>query len=500
MNKIMNASFIFVLFFMTGMTLRAEECVLCGNQCSIGDSKVTDSVEFELRKMYLEKIKEYIRSTHSELLKSDNIFDLDKLCELYNIPARKGVYQDDELFTLFSEVENQMQSRRLEGSIGDSLPYEKIRPDIKNTTLKLGLGQSDFEMLESDSNIDTITVCNECSLCESLFSYNFTDYSSAKTPLNIQLALKFDRIVNGSDVIILLGAGNVAQFFLDYLKLFSNKSFVLGIDFYDGSPDWSNPDLNAEITRLVHETIVKDCENFPADLSSLIIEYGFPVLSFEKYFPAKLHPNAVSSSTFFDHYDSVVSFLDARCPNAVCFGTATALTQLAHLVNYEKAIEDNYRLLEEASKELNIEAVSIDEAKTSKKTELQGYKFYAQMISTKVCRQKVADKVCHYFYAVNKGNNKKTPFILLLNGGYGLLRNPSTFHLEKYTTQQRQLLIQNLIKEKLHEMNVEDAKVTAIYVSTLGTRASRLFSKEENAFLNDFCLDYVMVVDRTDIR
>ncbi|QSH40684.1 hypothetical protein P0136_11990 [Lentisphaerota bacterium ZTH] len=493
MRKSLYVSFFFVLVFLTSFISKAAECAICGQECKKDERHATDRIEFEFRKEYFDHLKEYINLTHSQLIENNKFYTLDLLCELFLIPPRQGLYKDDNFLTFFKKIEDAFQAEKLRQSIGDILSYDKMRQDIKDTltNLQLNNDRTEFECpLDNFLDLDKIVICNECSLSRLSMFYDHIDEHAVKMPINIQLALRLDKIINNSDIVIVLGSRESADnLLLSYLKLFNNKRFVLGLDAYDDSPDWSNPKFGKEICQAVHETINKQCDDgFPIELSRLITEFGFPILTFEKYYPNRTR---FKRALFRDDLpaasvrSNLVSFLEARCPNAVCFGFSTALTHLLYLADYNKAVKDNYELIKKVYGGAGQRPPSLKEIILWDKLR----KFGAQhnLSLSKVVRLEMVEKICRYFNAINKG---EIPFVILVDRAYGLWFDPMDYHiaLNAYSKTKNQLLIQNLIKEKLGHRK----KVTTIYVNK-GPAA--IFSKEKNDFLSNFCLDYVISVN-----
>ncbi|QSH40678.1 hypothetical protein P0136_12020 [Lentisphaerota bacterium ZTH] len=503
MRKSLCISIIYVIIFAGSFISKAATCAICSQEYDKPEHCSADFVEYEFRKLYEKQIKEYIQSEHVELI-ADTL-DLNTLCELYNIPARQMFYSYSNTYGLLKNAEEKLQAKRLKQSVGDILPYDKIRKDIKDTLsdLQINENRTGFECT-CLPEIDERKICSSCSLCKLSLDYDKeVNPDAVKMPVNIQLALKLEEIVKNSDVVVLLGRQHYADLLLlSYLKLFSNKRFVLGLDAYDPQLDWTDPELNKQVFQAVHDTINMQYNDFSPYLSRLITNLGYPILNYEKYFYSK---NYFDGRFFRNaHYASVrenlVSFLDARCPNAVCFGVSTALTQLKCLRSYDTAIEVNYDLLKDAYEDLGKPVPTLKEALHEERTTILTGMTWAEFPKSKTVRQRMVDKIGSYFRAVNRPGEPKVPFIILLEDIYGLWMDESDRVPEKYTAGQKQLLIQNLIKEKLINLGFKDAdkKVTTVLVPQLviGARGA-IFSKEKNDFLNDLCLDYVVSVNRS---
>ncbi|QSH41802.1 hypothetical protein P0136_06155 [Lentisphaerota bacterium ZTH] len=506
MKRSLSIAFLFVVVFMSHLVSKAERCEVC--QVEIipdqDNSFIVDSAEFELRQMYLDKIKDYITSKHSTLIDSDELLTMDVLCELFNIPARDFIYKDKQTYNLLVHAENELQAKRMDQSIGNALPYERIRPDIRETLPELGFDDGWFaeELPENATmgfgrdfpEIETKTLCESCAFHNLTLSYdeNIIKHDVIKIPYNIQMALKLHQVVQSSDIVILLDSGCAADsLMLSYLYLFNNERFILGLDAYDESPDWSDPKLNDEVAEVVWKSINNACEgDFPADLSRLITEFGLPVLTFEKYYSA----TRVEYNSHACIRDNLVRFLETRCPNAVCFGVSPAVTHLRHHDSkYDKLVEENYNLIKLAFEELfgtNKDGfISVDRLKTAAKSNLTGNWAYL-FRKTKAVRSKVVDKICNYYKLINKSSKKGIPFILLLGKDYGVLFDEfedDSYMLKKYSKAQKEALIQNLIKDKLSDLGYDNLKIVTFFVCRGG---QVIFSKEKNDLLEDFCLDY----------
>ncbi|QSH42361.1 hypothetical protein P0136_03160 [Lentisphaerota bacterium ZTH] len=506
MKRSLSIAFLFVVVFILSLISRAERCELCKVEIipDQDDSYNVDWAEFELRQMYLDKIKEYITSKHSTLIDSNELLTMDVLCELFNIPARDFIYEDKQTYNLLVHAENELQAKRMDQSIGNALTYERVRPDIRETLPELRFDDGWFaEILPENATlgfardfpeIETKTLCESCAFHNLTLSYNedIIRGDVIKIPHNIQMALKLHKVVQSSNIIILLDKEGAADsLMLSYLNLFNNERFVLGLDAYDESPDWSDPKLNDEVAEVVWKSINDACEDdFPADLSRLITEFGLPVLTFDKYYSAtRLEYDSDACIR-----DNLVSFLETRCPNAVCFGVSTAVTHLRdHDSKYDKLVEENYNLIKLAFEELfgiNKDGFpSVDRLKTAAKSNLTGNWAYLFM-RTKAVRSKVVDKICNYYKSINKSSKKGIPFILLLNEDYGVVFDQfenDTYMLKKYNKAQKEALIQNLIKDKLSDLGYDNLKIVTFYVCH---GAQVIFSKEKNDLLEDFCLDY----------
>ncbi|QSH42393.1 hypothetical protein P0136_02995 [Lentisphaerota bacterium ZTH] len=493
MKRSLSIAFLFVVVFILPLISRAARCSICEKEC---ETFPTDRVEFELRKKYLNEIEGYITSKHSKLINDNELLNIGALFELFNIPARKVLYKDAKTYDLLKQAESQMQAEKMRQSVGNTLPYDKVRPDIREGNLS-SLTVSECEFDGDLPEIERNRICASCGLYKLNLAYDNENISpyALKVPMNIQLALKLHKIVESSDLVILLSYQHAADdLLLSYIKLFNNEKFVLGLDAYDGSPDWSNPELYKKVFQAVHKTICNQCEGFSQDLSRLVTEFGFPVLTFDKY-----HPNR----TFFDinnaHYasvrDNLVNFLEARCPHAFCFGASTAITHLGdHHTEYDKLVEEHYGLIRAAyeqyygDSEEEVKIPTVEELKTTERYNMQNCMAW-RFIQTKVVRNSLTDKICNYYQAFNKNAKNKIPFIILLDQKYGLWWDDSDFILKSYTVTQRELLIQNLIKNKLTDMGFESSKVTTVYVDH-GVQS--IFSKEKNDLLADFSLDYYM--------
>ncbi|QSH41905.1 hypothetical protein P0136_05615 [Lentisphaerota bacterium ZTH] len=517
MRKSLYVVIFFFVVFLSATVSRAEKCSKCGKEADLDN---VDSLELEFRQMYLDKVKDYISSKHSGLINSNSLLTMDILCELFNIPARKALYEDDDTFELLKQAEDQLQAERMNKSIGDTLPYEKVRADIRDTLPGLRL-EDDFQgwLYEAPQNgvigfalndlkvkpeVKIERVCNKCRMFELDLNYNELKSLNIKLPTNIQLALKLDKIVKSSDIVILLSTMNAADHLLQsYLRLFSNERFVLGLDAYDGSPDWSNPEINKQVLEAVHETINKQCDNnFPPVLSTLITEFGFPTLTFDKYHPTRSHVHSIrfpyGSVDFANMRENIVSFLEARCPNAVCFGAATAITHLANYPDYDKLLEQHYDLLKTAHEQCYTDGrmiPTLEEFKTSGQRIAHVMSY--SLIDAKVVRDIMTDKICNYYKAINSSPYYKVPFILLLDEQYGVWvkkrKRDYSYMVHKYSDSEKEMLIQNLIKDKLSKMGLKNQKVTTILVEC---GPPTIFSKEKNELLNDYCLDFVVRANR----
>ncbi|QSH41800.1 hypothetical protein P0136_06165 [Lentisphaerota bacterium ZTH] len=506
MRKSLYVVIFFLVVFLLASISRAEECSKCGEETNVNG---IDRLELEFRQMYLDKVKDYISSKHSGLINSNSLLTMNVLCELFDVPARKVFYREAATFELLEQAEAQLQTERMNKSIGDTLPYEKIRADIRDTMSGLRLNQRSINIqnavLGFESNepqVEVERVCKNCRMLKLNLNDGCISSLNLKLPTNIQLALKLDKIVKSSDIVILLSTMNAADnLLLSYLRLFSNERFVLGLDAYDGSPDWSNPELNKQVFQAVHDTINKQYDDFSPDLSSLITELGFPTLTFDKYFPTKSygccmrlpHGGHASAST----RANLVNFVDARCPNAVCFGAATPITHLGDYrgdkdAGYDKLVEQHYDLIKTAHEQCYTDGrkvPTLEELKTSEKNNAQTVMSW-QFTDAKVVRDIMTDKICNYYKAINSRTDHKVPLILLLDEQYGVWRKSvddgyNQYMVHTYSDTEKKMLIQNLIKDKLSDF--KDLKVTTIYVED-GPQS--IFSKEKNKLLNNYCLDF----------
>ncbi|QSH41424.1 hypothetical protein P0136_08120 [Lentisphaerota bacterium ZTH] len=508
MRKSLYAVILFFVVFLSASVSRAEKCSKCGEETDLDG---TDTIEFEFRQMYLDKVNDYISSKHSGLINSNSLLTMNVLCELFNIPARKELYKDTGTFELLEQAEGHLQAERISKSIGDTLPYEKVRADIRDTLSGLRLND-DFQnwpfeapqnavvgFESNDPEVERERVCKKCGMFTLNLNYKGISTHNIKLPTNIQLALKLDKIVKSSDIVILLSTMNAADnLLLSYLRLFSNERFVLGLDAYDGSPDWSNPELNEQVFQAVHETINKQYDDFTPNLSRLITELGFPTLSFYKYHPNKSYVCGIRSASGNDGYasirENIVNFLEARCPNAVCFGAATPITHLGdYQTDYDKFVEQYYDLMKTAHEQCHkgdSKFPALEKLKTSEKWNAQNVMSW-QFTAARVVRGIMTEKICNYYKAINSNPNYKVPFILLLDEQYGVwikkVKGQYNCMVHKYSDTEKEMLIQNLIKDKLSKMGFNDLKVTTVCVN-YGPQT--IFSKEKNKLLNDYCLDF----------
>ncbi|QSH41422.1 hypothetical protein P0136_08130 [Lentisphaerota bacterium ZTH] len=496
MKKSFSIVFLFTFTMIFCLSLKAEvKCAQCGKMVSETVCQRMDTTEIEFRKLYLDIINNFTFKEHSELLdKYSGTLNQDMLNEIYHIPAREGLFKESETEMMAKAVEAEFQEKRLVKSVGDCLPYEVVRKDIKESSSGLSL-PSESEVFEFnddgyDDIIDTQQVCEHCRM--GTLQYDDPDNAKCILPRNIQLALRLDRIVNDSDITIIFydnAISSLNNLLLSYYNLFSNKRFVLGIDSFDNSQDWSEEKLNEKILKIVHQEINKQCDNsFPLDLSALITGMGFPVFNFQRYSACRQPLNSDQDYL----YDAAFSFFDARCKNAVCFGVESVVTNLGWVPDYKKAVEDNFAFLTEVCKDLTIKP-PVNEKEWVQQIDYWKMLAYNVLGTSKICRNEIARKISAYYAAVNKNRpDGNIPFVIVLKDEYGLVRDDNGCILEEPAPDKKELLIQQLIKGHLNKFNLKDTRVTTIYAArSEGTYY--VFSKDSNDLLTKFGFDYLML-------
>ncbi|MCP3964988.1 MAG: hypothetical protein GY750_10700 [Lentisphaerae bacterium] len=126
------------------------------------------------------------------------------------------------------------------------------------------------------------------------------------TPFNIQLAIAFNRLFSGSDIIILLHSHSekesVYQFLSEYMKMHSHKFIGIGAEYIDSEA----ADIQAFHTYCHQQGLVSRADT-DCNMKSLCFSLESPF-------------NDPNFKPFFN-------FVKFNCPNAFCFGFAPLMTE-----------------------------------------------------------------------------------------------------------------------------------------------------------------------------
>ncbi|QSH41804.1 hypothetical protein P0136_06145 [Lentisphaerota bacterium ZTH] len=497
MRRSLYMTVVFAIMLFTSFILKAEKCGQCGRVLSNTENDLPrmEQTEIEFRKMYSRRLKEFLLEHHSDLISSygDNNLNIDMLYEFYHVPAKKELYEKPVNTNTSFEVEKRLLFKKLPPSIGDLLPYDEIRADIKDTMSGLKIIPERYSYWESvldieNSDFDAAELKPICDRCRNgILRLNTQNQPLSFTPRNIQLVMKLNKLIDSSDILIVFEHGRTANFFLtSYFNIFNSKRFVFGVDVFDEELQSSYLKLNT-VREIIDDKINQfDGEDNKKDykvLSKLIAEYGLPLLSMEKYL-------ANRQGAFVDCIsENAVRFLETRCPNAFCFGAGSALSNLTES-NYNKKIESYPDLFKQLCNELNL---SMDKGLSSHKyTLLTNKKDFPKTVTL---RKEVAQKIGVFYAAVNRDRSSKNriPFIILLKDDYGIQKNQEG-QIKRPAANEKEMLIQNILKEKLKCLNLRDVKVTTLYAhSSWYNNRFGIFSQRKDELLQALDLDYAVL-------
>ncbi|QSH41936.1 hypothetical protein P0136_05460 [Lentisphaerota bacterium ZTH] len=501
MRKSVFLCMVFAVIFMSSFIAQGlVQCAQCAKMVDPANGRWIDATELEFRKLYADHFMGHIKRAHLSFISQhdETSLDCEKFFEFYHIIAANRVFDESiqagrNAAAALIEVETELQSRGLPGSIGDLLPYHAVRKDIQDAAS--GLRVSAFEFQPAEDDLEIRLICNECLVGK--LPYSRQRNLRAVIPYNIQLGLKFDQIVRSSNIVIILhqqtSSLSANQFLIDYLKLFSSKSFVLGIDTIDDETG----STASELTE-IRETLVEKFDEWNnevkknscsyRDLIDLISAFGLPVLDLNKYQSRDWHQ--LDSNNIGD----LLNFVEKRCRNVVCFALETPLSSLIFLDEnaYNRAVDNHYGLLKQACEEFQIPTPALRQAKTSHKPMMKS-QLYPVFNSSLANRNEIARKICAYFSAINRsgGSHNDVPLIVTVNSYHGILRDENGYFDKEPNASKREQLIQSLVRKKLADMGLTDVRVTTI-LANYDPRIPRIYSREKNMELNDFSLDYVM--------
>ncbi|QSH41171.1 hypothetical protein P0136_09415 [Lentisphaerota bacterium ZTH] len=472
---------------LSNSVMALVECAQCGELVEPGTCCLVEENEVRFRKMYAECIMQYIKTTHLDFIDSceSGIMNLDTFYQLYHSPEIRVGSDDSREVTVLTEAEDMLRIRRMSAAAGGLLPYQSIREDIQETAS--GMRCQGFGFNADEIELEQVPVCQKCMSG----SLDFRLRSKrAVTPMNIQLAMKFDQIVGGSDIVVILSERgerySALNFLIDYLKLYSNRSLLLGLPTFDHEDDYTRPEFSC-VREILRDKFIEYCESGSGsydyhDLVSVITAYGLPVMNVNKYFSR----NWVQRNRL--NVADLLVLVEGRCRNVACFGTESPLCELVHFngEEYNGVVDNYYESLKAACIEFHEQVPTKIEAKTSAKNRL--LKSFATRFEHSAENQnEIIQKICSYYSAVNHGSGAgpKVPLIVTVSSFYG-------FQVQGQTSHQ---LIQDALKQRLRDMDLSGVKVTTIYAVS-NKPPARIFSKEKNTDLADIGLDFVMYFSR----
>ncbi|QSH42407.1 hypothetical protein P0136_02925 [Lentisphaerota bacterium ZTH] len=497
MKKSLSVVFILIVVLMSSFSLKADvKCFQCGRTVPNWQTYAVDSNEVQFRKMFREHLKNYIEVTHQIFLKENNL-NIDKFIDFYLTPLGDGDETNpysSKVNKLHPETEEEIQKKPLPKSMEYFLSYDNISPQFKGTLSDLEFcefyGFKHKFLPEGEREL----VCDKC-------DRGFIDMMEARTmtPRNIQPLLKFNQIVDKSDIVILLlNTKNMLRtenLLLEYFKLYHTKKVVLGLGVCDDEIDFYSRNLK-EIKVLLEQAFNKwyDINNssdskdqFNYDFSNetaLIAEYMLPGMNLKKF--KTYHPERKNVTKA-----RLIRFLEGRCKNIFWFGAENALAYIGAIgANYEQIATKHYGFLKLACDELSIKVSNIDQVMNNKE-EIRN-KLYFGYNGSEVGRTETAKRVATYFAAINGKRNSRNriPFIIAIDVDYGMLRVDQKFQ-NSLDSNEKNKLVQNLVRKELEKLNLTDINIITILANNSGGRPA-IFSKGKNPILDKFCLDYVM--------
>ncbi|QSH40868.1 hypothetical protein P0136_10990 [Lentisphaerota bacterium ZTH] len=483
---------IFAMIFTPIFVSNAVICIQCGQETeTLLDYSFLDSNEVKFRKIYLDHLLRYFRATHQGLI-SEHDLDISKLYEYYHSPSA------DEYPSKSSEgnidlkaqlIEREFMLKGLPESIGNSLPYEEIRNDIQETASGLHIFLSELPPPAPQGvNIEQQPVCYKCLGILPVQDQNTLSRKSnhTGTPFNIQLALRLNKIIDSSDIVIILSDQyptlSANQLLIDYFKLFSQKKVILGLEVFDEDEDFFSR-LNIGFRKeYIQKDIGKACGDFDyKDIVSLIIKYGLSSYNSRKYL--------LSARDYNDPTTDLLRFIERRCCNTNVFGIDTPISTGRFLEPrfFDLASKHYYELLNDICEELEISLLPLAKFGGVNRKELTSM-FRSCIKNTKTCRNDIALKISAYFAAVNyeKSPDNRIPFIISVDSNYGLPKDKSG-NVQFFNKHER--IIQSLIKSRLSDLKLQGVRVTTIRAYA---GLPHIFSKEGNKDLDGCYLDYVI--------
>lgn len=481
-------SFTISILFCT--LLKAEQCAQCERELSDWEETVQlDETEILLRRMYCDFINRYISEMHYDFINrsDDKELNLPRFYDHYHVPARDGLFKLSNITAMSIEVEEELASKVLPKSAGSELEYDKLGEDIKNTISGLKLSCHGFEI----GNVEPSAKDGVCYQClEGILPF---EHSRPTTPLNMQLAIRFNKIVEDSGIVIVLYEDSVLfsanYFLLDYFKIFSGKRVVVGLEAFDEDGDFTRPEFES-VKQVIEERFndydgdQNNSNNYSIEVG-IITSYCLPLLRFSKYAAY----GQLCDRSILD----LLKFIELRCRNTHCFGVQTPLAVMKSLDKYkfDRAVQAYYGLIKQVYEEFNETPPSPEQIMHSHKDEFVS-KLAAEYKSTNVCREEMAQKICRYYKVINPGRGKESgiPFIISLRDDYGVIRSSNDIIKEKPDPKEKESLIQVLVKKYLEESGFYDVRVTTVYVAANMTPC--IYSQKKNALLEELCLDYVL--------
>ncbi|QSH40841.1 hypothetical protein P0136_11140 [Lentisphaerota bacterium ZTH] len=515
----MRKSLSIVIIFAAGLILSLElkanvKCAQCGRMVQSWQSYRIDSNDVQFRRMFRQHLQSHIDTTHQMFLK-ENDLDKDKFMDFYLTPSGAPGDETDfyhKAINLHLKSEEEIQKKPLPESMKCFLSCDNISPQFTGILSDLEFSRFDGFKHHFRPENGTKHVCRQC-------DKGFFRFINARTmtPRNIQPLLKFNQIVDQSDIVILLLSGSrkycAENLLLDYFKLFHKKKVALGVGICDDEVDFFNKNLET-IKTLIEEAIIKSYKldtsgttfsigdslhynsntensesgnNYPnwehKNEVDLITKYMIPGMSFKKF--KKHHPEKMNPEKA-----RLLRFLEARCKNAFCFGAENALAYLAD--DFYQIATKHHELLKLICSELLIKVSSPDEVITAKK-EIEDQLCYGHGYRrSKAGRTETAKRVAAYFAAINGKRNRgnRVPFIIAIDAEYGMFKI-DRYYQDSLNSREKAELLQNLVRKELENLNIKKINITTIFATPWGS-CPAVFSKENNPMLDMFCLDYVM--------
>ncbi|QSH41172.1 hypothetical protein P0136_09410 [Lentisphaerota bacterium ZTH] len=467
----------FLIFMITvafGLLVSAaEECTVCGKTEEASNCYHLDPSEIPFRKLYFEKIERHLKDSHPQQTNYRIFFN--KTYEMYHKPVSQydlAKHKDDNscLAYLF---QNKIRLQSIPFSIGPTLPFEEIREDLRTAS---GLEEQELQTATPHA---TVPICKACLLGNEIYPDGSPEHPLGKkrisTPFNIQLAIIFNKIVNGSDVVFIFhqhdAQNSVLPFLVDYFKVYSQKKAVLGLERFDPEEsDFSRP----EFSQVKDEIIQKSNEH----AFSVISEYALPV-----YDSGKCDIDDDNDP----HTKDVLAFVESRCPHVFCFGLETPISDNRFWESkYFNSPASAY--YQEIAQQVFVEVFGNTDYKNEKNNLNKMFidKFITTFRETELCNGEIAKKIALFFQVINPDRvNRKIPFIIEMGFAHGFYQND----FSEYK------LIQSLTKQALIASGYKDIRVTTI-MAYPGERleffsSNTRFNTRKNP-LKDKQIDYAM--------
>ncbi|QSH41173.1 hypothetical protein P0136_09405 [Lentisphaerota bacterium ZTH] len=458
---------IFTLTF--SLTSAADvRCRQCGQMTPESECYGIDPSDLKFRLMYLEQMKARISIAMPDA-------DREKLEWIYNIyhrPICKKVIN-----SLRSSCSSFLISDYLNTNLKDimplpvnSLPIDEVRKDILNAT---GIPHTDSQHDEDAPAVEvTVPICQKCMVYE--HPQLDSDTARPTTPLNIQLAMVFDKLVNYYPVIVILHEHGKErssnQFLIDYMKLYSQKEIVFGFENFDPEEnDINRPEflsvkkmfmkmLNADATSKITADDTSNHYKTNEDIYNVIGEYALPV------YDSKKHDH---ESMWDPHARDFLALIESRCPNSFCFGMETPVsfnTFLFKEMADPEAMEHYQKIAEQAFMDMfgNTSLMRKEAIVNGQILKALTTKFR----TTETCNREMAKKVVDYFFSINRNRQSHQIIPIVISIG--------AYHGTKGQRIVNQKFIQDLIKEEFIKRGIRHIRVGTILTHT--SSISEIFS------------------------